>query len=148
MLYGALAQSPVLGGKVSALDATVAEAMPGVRKVLVTAGGVVAVADHFWQALQARNALKITWDPGSNAGLDNAAIRALLEKAAQSDPGLSARKDGDAAAARGVRAAAAGSCNDGADELHGRCQSGWLRSFRGNPGSAARASGRRRRRRP
>ena len=99
MLYGALAQSPVLGGKVSALDATVAEAMPGVRKVLVTAGGVVAVADHFWQALQARNALKITWDPGSNAGLDNAAIRALLEKAAQSDPGLSARKDGDAAAA-------------------------------------------------
>jgi isoquinoline 1-oxidoreductase beta subunit len=99
MLYGALAQSPVLGGKVSALDAAVAEAMPGVRKVLVTVGGVVAVADHFWQALQARNALKITWDPGGNAGLDNAAIRALLEKAAQSDPGLSARKDGDAAAA-------------------------------------------------
>jgi isoquinoline 1-oxidoreductase beta subunit len=98
MLYGALAQSPVLGGKVSAFDAAVAEAMPGVRKVLVTAGGVVAVADHFWQALQARNAVKITWDPGGNAGLDNAGIRALLEKAAKSDPGLSARKDGDAAA--------------------------------------------------
>ncbi len=99
MLHGALAQSPVLGGKVAALDAAAAEAMPGVRKVFIATGGVVVVADHFWQALQARNALKITWDPGGNAALDNAAIRAMLEKAAKSAPGLSARKEGDAAAA-------------------------------------------------
>jgi isoquinoline 1-oxidoreductase beta subunit len=101
MLYGALAQSPVLGGKLAAFDAAVAEAMPGVRKVLATDSGVVVVADHYWQALQARGALQISWDPGGNAGLDNAAIRAALEKAAKSDPGLSARKDGDAAAALG-----------------------------------------------
>jgi isoquinoline 1-oxidoreductase beta subunit len=99
MLYGTLAQCPVLGGKVSALDAAAAETMPGVRRVLVTASGVVVVADHFWQALQARKALKITWDPGSNARLDNAGIRALLESAANSDPGLSARADGDAVTA-------------------------------------------------
>jgi isoquinoline 1-oxidoreductase beta subunit len=99
MLYGALAQSPVLGGKVTALDAAAAEAMPGVHKVFVATRGVVVIADHFWQALQARNALKITWDPGGNAALDNAAIRAMLEKAAKSAPGLSARKEGDAAAA-------------------------------------------------
>jgi isoquinoline 1-oxidoreductase beta subunit len=99
MLYAALAQSPVLGGKVTALDAAAAEAMPGVHKVFVATGGVVVIADHFWQALQARNALKITWDPGGNAALDNAAIRAMLEKAAKSAPGLSARKEGDAAAA-------------------------------------------------
>ncbi len=97
LLYAALAQSPVLGGKVIALDAAAAEASPGVRKVIRTDGGVVIVAEHFWQALTARNALNITWDPGSNAHLDNAAIRAMLEKAANSGPGLSARADGDAA---------------------------------------------------
>jgi isoquinoline 1-oxidoreductase beta subunit len=99
MLYGALAQSPVLGGKVAALDAAAAEKMPGVRRILVTASGVVVVADHFWQAIQARKALNITWNPGANAGLDNAGIRAFLENAAKTVPGLSARADGDAAAA-------------------------------------------------
>jgi isoquinoline 1-oxidoreductase beta subunit len=99
MLYAALAQCPVLGGKMSALDCAAAQAMPGVRKVITTPGGVVVVAEHFWQALKARNALKITWDPGSNAGLDNAGMIALLDKAAKSDPGKSARADGDAAGA-------------------------------------------------
>ncbi len=98
MLYGALAQSPVLGGKVAAVDSAAAERMPGVRKVLSATGGVVVVAEHFWQALQARKALKITWEPGQNAGLDDAGIRAVLEKAA-ARPGLSARADGDAAGA-------------------------------------------------
>jgi CO/xanthine dehydrogenase Mo-binding subunit len=96
-LYAALAQSPVLGGKVIALDAAAAEASPGVRKVIQTDGAVVIVAEHFWQALTARNALNITWYPGSNAHLDNTAIRAMLEKAANLGQGLSARADGDAA---------------------------------------------------
>jgi len=98
MLHGALAQSPVLGGTLKTLDARAAEAMPGVRKVVVVADGVVVVADHYWQALQARKALKITWDPGANAGLDNASMYRLLETAANADAGLSARADGDATA--------------------------------------------------
>jgi isoquinoline 1-oxidoreductase beta subunit len=73
--------------------------MPGVRKVLVTSSGVVVVADHFWQALKARKALNATWDPGANARLDNAAIRAMLQKTAAAGAGLTARADGDAAAA-------------------------------------------------
>ncbi len=95
MLYAVLAQSPVLGGKVKALDAGAAEAMPGVRKVMTTSRGVVVVADHFWQALKARKALAITWDAGANAHLDNAAIRALLAKTAAAGAGLSARADGN-----------------------------------------------------
>lgn len=98
MLYAALAQSPVLGGKVKSVDSAAAQAMPGVRKVLTTDSGVVVVAEHFWQALQARKALKITWDPGANARLDNAAIRAMLEKTAAAGPGLTARADGNVAA--------------------------------------------------
>ena len=99
MLHAALAQSPVLGGKLKSIDSETAEKMPGVRKVLVTAGGVVVVADHFWQALKARKALRITWDPGDNARLDNAAIRTLLETTAAAGAGLAARTDGDVSAA-------------------------------------------------
>jgi isoquinoline 1-oxidoreductase subunit beta len=95
MLHAVLAQSPVLGGKIRTLDAAIAEKMPGVRKVLTVSDGVVVVAEHYWQALQARGALKITWDPGANSTLDNAAIRKLLGDALTADSGLSARKDGD-----------------------------------------------------
>ena len=101
MVYGVLAQSPVLGGKVRTVDSSAAEKMPGVRKVMTTAGGVgvVVVADHFWQALKARKTLKITWDPGANSGLENAAITALLKKTAAAGPGLSAKNIGDVAGA-------------------------------------------------
>ena len=95
MLYAALAQSPVLGGKVRSFDAGAAEKMPGVRKVLLTSSGVAVVADHFWQALKARKELIIAWDPGANARLDNAGIHALLKKTAAAGAGLSARKDGN-----------------------------------------------------
>jgi len=99
MLYAAIAQSPVLGGRIKTLDSGAAEKMPGVRKVLKTDSGAVVVADHFWQALQARKSLAVTWDPGSNARLDNHAITALLKKTAAAGDGLVARADGDVAQA-------------------------------------------------
>ncbi|HEX3847052.1 MAG TPA: molybdopterin cofactor-binding domain-containing protein, partial [Steroidobacteraceae bacterium] len=99
MLHAALAQSPVLGGQVKAVDSAAAEKMPGVRRVLTTSTGVAVVADHFWQALKARDALKITWDPGPNAALDNAAIIALLKKTAAAGLGLSAKSEGNVDAA-------------------------------------------------
>jgi len=96
MLHAVLAQSPVLGGKVRSVDSAAADKMPGVRKVMIADGGVAVVADHFWQALKARDALKIGWDPGANAQLDNAAIGALLRKTAAAGDGLVARADGNA----------------------------------------------------
>ncbi len=99
MWYAALLQCPVLGGKPATVDFAAAAGMPGVRRVLTTQRGVVVVADHYWQALKARNALKVAWDSGANAKLDNAAIKAMLEAAAAT-PGLSARADGDAARAQ------------------------------------------------
>ncbi|MEP6547591.1 MAG: xanthine dehydrogenase family protein molybdopterin-binding subunit [Gammaproteobacteria bacterium] len=95
MLHAVLAQSPVLGGKVKNVDSGAAEKMPGVHRVMVTSSGVVVVADHFWQALQARGALLITWDSGANVHLDNAGIHALLKKTAAAGVGLSARNDGN-----------------------------------------------------
>jgi len=99
MLHAALAQSPVLGGSAVRVDAAAAEAMPGVRKVLMTGSDVVVVADHFWQARQARDALTIEWSAGPNAGLDTKDVFATLAKAASPGSGIAVRSDGDAAAA-------------------------------------------------
>ena len=98
MKYAALAQSPVLGGTVKSVDASEAEKLPGVIKVVTTKSGVAVVAEHYWQAHTARDALKIDWDAGPNGKLDNAAIRAGLKDAAKGT-GKSARKDGDSGAA-------------------------------------------------
>jgi isoquinoline 1-oxidoreductase beta subunit len=98
MLHACLAQSPVLGGKAKSVDSAAAEKMPGVVKVVHTSSGIAVVAEHFWQARLARDALKIEWDAGANAKLSNASIRAALKKGAAAR-GLSALAVGDAAAA-------------------------------------------------
>jgi isoquinoline 1-oxidoreductase subunit beta len=82
MLYAALAQSPVLGGKVKSFDAEAAKTMPGVREVVETSSGVAVVADSWWQARKARDALKVQWDPGRNASLNDGVISRGLRRAA------------------------------------------------------------------
>jgi isoquinoline 1-oxidoreductase subunit beta len=98
MVYAVIALSPTLGGKAVSVDSTAALALPGVRRVLPTASGVVVVAEHFWQAKKARDALRIVWEPGPNAGLDNAAMWSMLNKAA-ANAGASALSSDDVAAA-------------------------------------------------
>ncbi len=99
MLYGALAQCPELGGSLDP-EAVIAEStMPGVRGTVRTGSGVVVVADHFWLARKARDALQLAWKAGANAGLDNRQIEATLARAASPGAGIAVRSDGDAAAA-------------------------------------------------
>jgi isoquinoline 1-oxidoreductase beta subunit len=99
MLYAAIALSPTLGGNATSVDSTAALALPGVRRVLSTASGVVVVAEHFWQAKKARDALRIDWEAGPNSALDNAAMWSRLNKAAAANPGASALSSDDVAAA-------------------------------------------------
>ncbi|HEV2672024.1 MAG TPA: xanthine dehydrogenase family protein molybdopterin-binding subunit [Gemmatimonadales bacterium] len=112
MLIASVERSPVFGGKVKSFDATRAKTLPGVRNVVQlegtpwtgvggawgvgTASGVAVVADTYWQAVQGRQALQITWDEGANATLGDIPAR-LAVLAAQG--GVQARKDGDATAA-------------------------------------------------
>src|SRR5580698_7901123 len=97
MLYAVIALCPTLGGSATSVDSTAALALPGVRRVLLTASGVVVVADHFWQARKARDVLRIGWNPGPNLGVDNAAVWSLLNRAA-ANPGASALTSDDVAA--------------------------------------------------
>jgi isoquinoline 1-oxidoreductase beta subunit len=71
MLYASLEQCPVIGGKVASFDASAAKGMPGVVDVVQINDGVAVVAKSYWQAAQARKALKVTWDNGPGAALDH-----------------------------------------------------------------------------
>jgi isoquinoline 1-oxidoreductase beta subunit len=98
MLYAALAQPPVLGGSVKVFDGAKALTMPGVIAVVPTSSGIAVVADSGWRARTARDAVKIEWDAGPNAPLNDAKIMQMLRKAA-TGAGRVMRNDGDTAAA-------------------------------------------------
>ena len=95
MLIASLAQCPVIGGKVASVDDAKARSMPGVKAVVKIDDGVAVVADSFWQAKQARDALNIKWDEGSGAKLSSAAISQQL-KDALGKSAASVKKTGDA----------------------------------------------------
>jgi len=107
MLCASIALCPELGGTLTSVDSAASLTMPGVRRVVLTANAVIVVAEHFWQAKKARDALRIVWAPGPNAQLDNTTIWSQLNAAA-AKPGASAlSSDNVAAALKGGHAAAA-----------------------------------------
>jgi len=89
MLYAALMQSPVQGGKLKSYDFEAIRKLPGVHSVVVVdpaekraplpfeppfplgasapQSGIAVVADHYWQARKALEALPVVWDDGPGA---------------------------------------------------------------------------------
>jgi isoquinoline 1-oxidoreductase beta subunit len=98
MLYAALLQCPVIGGKPASFDAAKARSMPGVKHVVQISDGVAVVADTWWHARAARDTLNVQWDEGAGRALDSAGIAQAL-KAAAAKPGAVIKKSGDADAA-------------------------------------------------
>ena len=95
MGIAAVAASPVLGGKVAAVDEQKAMAVKGVRQVLRIEGAVAVVADHFWAAKQGLLAAAPRFDDGANANVSTAGIVADMMKVSQNTGAIAADK-GDA----------------------------------------------------
>ena len=95
MLHAAVLRCPVFGGKVATFDATKAKTMPGVKDVIQISTGIAVVADNTWNALQARNAVMVTWDEGPTAAMSSDSIWKMYAAAAEM-PGVVAKKVGDA----------------------------------------------------
>jgi isoquinoline 1-oxidoreductase beta subunit len=95
MGIAAVAASPVMGGKVAAVDEQKAMAVKGVRQVLRIEGAVAVVADHFWAAKQGLLAAAPRFDDGPNANVSTAAIVADMMKVSQ-NAGAIAKNTGDA----------------------------------------------------
>jgi len=96
MLYAAIAQCPVIGGKVQsvAVDEAGVRNMPGVKNVVQVSDGVAVVADSWWRARTARDALKIQWDEGANKSLSSAAVFQSLSDA-MSKPAAQVKQEGN-----------------------------------------------------
>ncbi|MNF45682.1 Isoquinoline 1-oxidoreductase subunit beta [compost metagenome] len=98
LMTAMVARSPTFGGSVKSFEGAEALAIPGVHKVVQVPTGIAVIADHFWAAKLGRDALKIEWNPGPNAGLDSQALLENFRKLATT-PGLNAGQAGDAQAA-------------------------------------------------
>ena len=98
MKIGTVAASPVLGGKLVAIDEAAARAVPGVRDVVKLDNAFAVIGDHYWAALTGLRAAAAQWDDGPHGGVDSDAILKGLADASNND-GVDAKKQGDAAAA-------------------------------------------------
>lgn len=100
MLVAVPKRSPVFGGRVASMDAARVAGMPGVKHVLQVGDGAVAVvADTFWQAKTALDALPVTWDGGENARIQQADIEARLDEGLTAAEAFVGNSNGDARAA-------------------------------------------------
>jgi isoquinoline 1-oxidoreductase beta subunit len=75
MLCAAIKDCPVFGGKLKSYDESKIAGRPGVRRVVkVKETALAVVADTWWQAKAALDALPIVWDEGPNASQSSASI--------------------------------------------------------------------------
>ena len=116
MLFAAAKSCPVWGGDIRSYDFEAIRNRPGVhsavrlpfddqtRSVELFSGGVAVVADTWWRAKTALDAMPIEWDYGPNANVSSAS---LLEDhmAALAEPGMIRTDEGnvDAAMDRAAR---------------------------------------------
>jgi isoquinoline 1-oxidoreductase beta subunit len=100
MLNAAIRECPVFGGKVTSFDAAKVYGMKGVRKVVQVGDSAVAVvADTWWQAKSALDALPIVFDEGENKKVTSATIDKMLEEGLSAEQAFVGNDNGDAKAA-------------------------------------------------
>jgi isoquinoline 1-oxidoreductase beta subunit len=101
MLTATIRDCPVPGGKMKSFDAAKVEGMRGVKKIVPVGRetGVAVVADNFWNAKTALDALPIVWDEGPNAKVTSATIADMLKDGLDAEQAFVGHKAGDVKAA-------------------------------------------------
>jgi isoquinoline 1-oxidoreductase subunit beta len=103
MLNATVKACPHFGGKVKSFDASAVEKMPGVRKVVqIDPVTVAVVAQTWWQAKTAMDALPIVWDEGPNKDVSSESIAQMLKEGLDAKDAFVHTKVGDAPAALGT----------------------------------------------
>ena len=101
MVNAAITASPVHGGKRKSYDAKAAEAMPGVKSVVAVGDNAVAVvADTWWQAKTAMDAVQIEWDAGESGNVSSASIDEMLTEGLTADTKFIGNQAGDFSASK------------------------------------------------
>jgi len=97
MLCAAIKDCPVYGGKLKSYDEAKIAGRPGVRRVVkVNDTTVAVVADTWWRAKSALDALPIEWDEGANASQSNTRIAEHLKEGLEASITNGDRQNGDA----------------------------------------------------
>lgn len=99
LLNAAVKDCPIWGGSLKSFDAAAAEKMPGVKKVLKIEDAVVVVADTWWRAKTALDAVKIEYDSGKSANLDSKFIDDMLNEGLTATEAFVGNQSGDVQAA-------------------------------------------------
>ena len=102
--HAAIAMSPVFGGRLKSYDASDALSRQGVLKVVEVMNNgqveaVAVVADHWWQARSAVDAMPKEWDAGELGNTDSTTILAKLQAGLECPADALLRKEGDVEAA-------------------------------------------------
>ena len=97
MMCAAIKDCPVFGGKLVSFDEAKIAGRPGVRRaVKVNDTTVAVVADTWWHAKTALEALPIVWDEGPNASRTSAMIAEQLKEGLTAPTAYAHRQNGDA----------------------------------------------------
>ncbi|MCB1785681.1 MAG: xanthine dehydrogenase family protein molybdopterin-binding subunit [Chromatiaceae bacterium] len=100
MLNATIKACPVFGGRLGGFDEAAVRKMPGVRAVVrVDDDAVAVVADTWWQAKTALDALPITWVEGPNATVDDESIARMLVEGLDAAEAFIGNQAGDVDAA-------------------------------------------------
>ena len=94
-LYAAIRQSPVFGGTVAQVDDGPAKALKGVVKVVNLGDAVAVIADRYWTAKKAVDALKVTFTPPPGKPLSSASIQAGMRAALKAKDAKAFTEEGD-----------------------------------------------------
>src|SRR4051812_5236661 len=105
MLNAAVKDSPVFGGKILSFDGAKAMSMPGVKKVVqVGDSGVAVIADTWWHAKSALEAVEAKWDFGENGKVSSESIAEQLKAGLSAEQAFVHNSAGDANGAIGASA--------------------------------------------
>ena len=97
MLCAAVKACPVFGGKIVSYDESKVKNLRGVKGVVkVNDGTVAVVADTWWRAKTALEALPIVWDEGKGAGVSSKDIDQMMLNSLNETGDFALRKEGDA----------------------------------------------------
>jgi isoquinoline 1-oxidoreductase subunit beta len=99
MLYAAVVHCPVFKGMLKSVDDSALATMRGVRRIVRLPDVVAVVAESWWQAKRAADALHIAWDDCGHGAVSTEDIAAVVREGLDATQANVARADGDADAA-------------------------------------------------
>ncbi|WRH62876.1 MAG: molybdopterin cofactor-binding domain-containing protein [Fuscovulum sp.] len=95
MRFATVRTNPRLGGEMLSYDASAAEAMPGVERIVPIPNGVAVIAITTWHAMQAADAITFDWGPAPYPATSSEITETLRASFTEDRKDSTNRNDGD-----------------------------------------------------